>query len=122
MKEAIAILHEEMRTLTLDAGVGVKRYQKLGANLDRKKPKTLERIYELLIDVHENEYKEVERIWTLPTMSEDVWFNYLNIFSDTEFEEVTLLKQARKLLKGRYVAFFKTQTKKPRSANTKSAN
>ena len=102
-----------MENLTLDAGVGAARYKALGQKLDKKRATTLERVYDFLNDVYIREYAEVERIWTLPTMTDEVWFNYLNLFGDTAFEEVGLLKQARKDLKKAYVEFFKS-TKKPK--------
>jgi len=104
-------LVEEMENLTLDAAVGTKRYKALAERLDKKRPATLKRTLEFLQDVREKEYKEVNRIWTLPTMTDEVWFNYLNLFPDTDFEETALLKKARKALKMRYVAFFKTTSK-----------
>jgi hypothetical protein len=106
-------LVEHMENLTLDAGVGAARYKALGEKLDKKRAKTLERTYDFLCDVHIREFAEVERIWTLPSMTPDVWFNYLNLFGDTVFEEVALLKKARKDLKKAYVEFFKS-AKKPK--------
>lgn len=111
MIHEIADLVHQMENLTLDAGVGAARYKALGQKLDKKRLATLERTYDFLSDVQTREYAEVERIWILPTMTSEVWFNYLNLFGDTEFEEVTLLKKARKALKKAYVEFFKTTKK-----------
>lgn len=116
--ERLKALHNEMRELTLDSGVGVKRYERMVKNIERKRTHTIERIYNFLADVYEHEWCEVHRVWTLPTMSEDVWFNYLNLFSDTHFPEVYLLKAARKNLKARYVAFYKPQKKETGSEDT----
>lgn len=113
VQDEIKRLVKEMEDLTLDAGVGATRYKALGQKLDKKRKFTLERTLEFLRKVQIAEYAEVERIWTLPTMSPDVWFNYLNLFGDTPFEEVALLKQARKALKKAYVEFFKSN-KKPK--------
>jgi len=96
-----------MENLTLDAGVGAARYKKLYAKLDKKQLATLERTHDFLQDVQVREYAEVQRIWTLPCVSEETWFNYLNLFPDTDFEEVILLKKARKELKKAYVEFHR---------------
>ena len=112
MIDRIKVLVEEMENLTLDASVGAKRYKALGEKLDKKRPDTLKRTLNFLEQVRVNEYEEVVRIWTLPTMNEDVWFNYLNLFGDTTFDEVRLLKKARKNLKIVYVSFFKETRKK----------
>lgn len=109
----IIALVNDMENLTLDAGVGAKRYKALAEKLDKKRKDTLKRTLEFLEHVQANEYAEVHRIWTLPTMTEEVWFNYLNLFADTEFDEVRILKKARKDLKAAYVIFFKTPKKKP---------
>jgi len=96
-----------MENLVLDAGVGAKRYKMLRNKLDKRQLSTLLRIQKFIDKVYITSYAEVHRIWTLPTMTEEVWFNYLNLFSDTYFEEVAFLKVARRALKADFVAFFK---------------
>ena len=104
-------LHRQMEQLTLEAGVGPKRYASLVRRLEHKKEDTLKRTLAFLQDVSKHEYFEVHRIWNLPTMTPEVWQNYVTIFDDTDFEELALLKKARKALKSRYAAFFQKKKK-----------
>jgi hypothetical protein len=106
-------LHNEMHDLTLDAGIGPKRYESLATNLEKKKPETILAIHLFLLNVYMDEYRELKRVWTLPTMTPMVWRNYEDIFHDTDFPEMTILKSARKALKERYVAFFKNKKRQP---------
>lgn len=103
----ISKLHRQMRKLTLDAGVGEKRYESLATRLEKKHSDTLDRILAFLKDVSGNEYCEVHRIWNLPTMTQEVWDNYITLFDDVAFEELVLLRAARKKLKARYAEFFR---------------
>jgi len=107
IQEEVAKLLEEMENLVLDAGVGAKRYKMLKTKIDRRQLSTLLRMQEFLNKVYVGSYAEVHRIWTLPSMTEEVWFNYLNLFSDTTFEEVDLLKVARRKLKADFVTYYK---------------
>jgi len=59
-----------------------------------------------------NEWAKVHRIWNLPTMTPEVWENYLTLFGDTDFHEVKLLRVARKALRSKYAAFFKKKKTK----------
>jgi len=90
------------------------------SRLENKLDITIERTLEFLEDVFKNEYAEVLRIWTLPSMTEEVWKNYKTIFDNQDFDEIKLLKKARRALKGRYVAFFNTKTRETRSEDTAS--
>lgn len=102
-------LHEQMSKLTLEAGVGEKRY----ASLVKKTQKAaVLRVSEFLHDVSKNEYFEVHRIWNLPSMTDEVWNNYLVLFDDVDFPEMKLLRNARRELRGRYSAFFKPKKRK----------
>lgn len=120
MLEVIPKLHFEMAKLTLEAGVGPKRYKSLNERLEHKKDETLTKIWNFLGDVKQTEFLEVKRIWNLPTMTPDTWANYLTIFDDTDFPEVKLLKKARRKLKARYGAFFKTKKKQTGKEDTNS--
>lgn len=114
----IKSLHDEMRELTLQAGVHEKSYDKVLHRLEKKPEDYVWGILEFLQNVHDREYAEVKRIWTLPFMTPEVWNNYTELFSDTKFEEVTLLKAARKTLKGRFSAFRKNRPRRPRKTNS----
>jgi len=111
----IKSMHGEMKQLTLQAGVGAKRYEALAEKLEKRHPETLQSIHDHLFDMRSNEWAEVHRIWTLPTMTEDVWCNYLTLFGDTIFHEVRLLRFARKALHSKYVGFFKKKKKKKKA-------
>lgn len=116
--DKILQLHKEMEKLTLEAGVSAKQYEKLVRGIERKSQDIIWQYYEFFCNVYEREYAEVHRIWTLPSMTEEVWENYYTLFRDTPFEEVTLLREARKSLKEKYVAFWKNRPRRPRKKNT----
>ena len=93
---------------------------KLVTNLETKLGSTIERYLRFLEYVYEHQYKEVYRIWTLPSMSDAAWNRYFTVFDDTDFYEVKLLKEARRALKGAYVEFWKTKAGQTRSNHTSS--
>ncbi len=102
-------LHSDMRDLTLDSNVTVLMYDKFIQNIGKQKYLTLTRTHTFLRKVREEEYAEVYRIWVLPTMTPEVWENYLVLFFETTFPEVTLLIKARRNLRKRYSEFHKAK-------------
>lgn len=96
LTDQIAALHNEMRELTLAAGVTEDTYMKI----QEVKPQTQvyhfkERL-EFLQNVREAEYQSLLNIWTL--LKPEVWKMYEGFMANT-LAESKLLRAARKNLK-----------------------
>lgn len=105
MPESAKELHERMTPHVLRAGVGEKGWNKIVHNFSRKSPERQLFIIDFLKSFHATEWKEVNDVWTLPNATEEMWENMSNMFDESPFPELMMLRRAQRKLKDRWVSF-----------------
>jgi hypothetical protein len=107
MIKQIVSLHEVMTPHVLRSGVGQKLWHKLIKSLDKFKEDRLRFLLDKLEEMHNGPWKEVNRIWTLPNATDDMWENMRIMSGDDHdmFTEQKILTKAQFKLKEFWLQF-----------------
>jgi len=85
-----------MKKLTLEAGVKEDLFLCVILDLEEDTEQELHELHEWLVNIFQNEYKDVAHIKSM--VSDEIWERY-NLHNITGLREQTMLKQAQKHLK-----------------------
>lgn len=107
IKEEIVELHTFMTKHVIGTSIQEKTWINLINNLDRCSTMILEFIKNSLTNLKENEWAEIQRIWTLPNVTEEMWENYEWMFDGDDLPEQKMLTVARKAFVHRWRIFRK---------------
>jgi hypothetical protein len=90
----------------LNAKVKPSVWENLIKNIERFPEKRLQMLHAELTAIYEHEWLEIERIWTLPNVSEKMWDNYKWMFDGQDvLPEQRMLRKAQKAFRERWHRF-----------------
>ena len=113
----IVLLHNNMRKLTLEAGVPKTRYESVLLDVEDFKPEEVVELYDWLNKIWNNEYRKVEDIKKL--LTDEVWARY-DLYKVTGLREQILLRDAKKELKLLWEQPYRSKEQLHRIASKKS--
>lgn len=90
--EVIQLLHSEMRSLSLWAGINEKRYDRSIKNIDLYTEEELKNIHDWLLDVRWNQYFHLNTVYEM--VPPQNWENYV-LLGITDLQEQVLMSQAK---------------------------
>lgn len=93
--EMIEFLSEEMRQLTLWAGINEKRYNRITKHLKQYNEEEVQSLYDWLMNVRNKEYHEFINIYKMITP--ETWENY-KILGVKDLQEQVLMGEAKRRL------------------------
>ncbi len=97
---AIKRVHKDLAEYIIKSGIQKEKYNFLIKDLEKKSLHHILQVYVFLIDLKDNEYKEIKRVYNL--VPEHVWKNYETIFNTNEMPEQEHLQKARKAVKEKW--------------------
>lgn len=110
-------LIDEMRDLTMGAGVPVKYYEHFAVFDGQATLEELRRFHSFLDEVRHKEYFGVLEIWRL--LSPEVWQRYSDM-GYAHLREQVLLRERRKVLKDTWRAYYKANHRGEEAVLTES--
>jgi hypothetical protein len=114
MLEKIRELHNRMKDLTLKAGVSEVKYVRVLRAIDKAPLNYAERVLLFLESVAKNEWAELNRIYTLPHITPEMWENY-KILGIKNLDEQNLFNSAALALKKAWKNVPTRKTIKPKT-------
>lgn len=102
----IVKLLDEMRELTLAAGVPVKYYDHFAVFDGQATLPELRKLFDYLEGIRHREYFGVLEVWRL--ISAETWQNYINMGFENLREQV-LLRERQKVLRNSWKAYYKAE-------------
>lgn len=103
--ERLLALHAKMTRLVIVAKIGEKSWSSLITNTAGRSVGRIETIIAFLEEFEKKEWAEMDRIWRLPNMTDEMWDYYFSFFSKPTLVEHVQLDQAARKMKARWVLF-----------------